>query len=204
MTEGIIMVVGGSRSGKSKFAEELATELGERVVYIATAEISDGEMAERITKHQASRPSSWKTIEAPYELPNALMACQDQADVILIDCMTVFLSNLIIREIGKIGETDNPPIPADLADQLSVMVTELINIAITVSATVIIVSNEVGLGLVPPYNLGRFFRDLSGKINRQIALAAQKVYLINCGLAIDLKALAITPQQIASELKDHH
>jgi adenosylcobinamide kinase/adenosylcobinamide-phosphate guanylyltransferase len=196
----IILVIGGARSGKSKFAAELAGELGERVTYIATAEASDPEMTERIDKHRAARPVSWNTIEAPFNLVEVLSKSLS-SDVVIIDCLTVFLNNLLLKELGPVGETENPTIHPRLEDIIETEIKALVQTARTIPGFVIIVSNEVGMGLAPPYHLGRFFRDIAGRANRLVAEAADKVYWVNCGMAIELKALAKSAEQIADELK---
>ncbi len=199
MESGIILVIGGARSGKSKFAEDLARELGGQVTYIATAEASDREMKERIAKHQSARPAAWKTVEAPDDLVRGLRFSL-QSDVIIIDCLTVYINNLLFREIGSVAETDNPSIDPRLEDEIQGKITALIQSAKETQKVIIMVSNEVGMGLVPVYNLGRLFRDITGRMNRMIAEAALKVFWVNCGMAVELKTLAKTPAQVAKEL----
>lgn len=197
---GIIFIIGGARSGKSRFAEELALELGGPVTYIATAEARDPEMAERIARHQASRPAAWKTIEAPLELGEAVRS-SSIANVVIVDCVTLYLTNLLMRELGAVGETENPVIPLELEAKIQTQITELIRAAKESNALVILVANEVGLGLVPPFIMGRFFRDLAGRTNREIAAAADKVFLLTAGIAIELKAISVTCGQAALEIK---
>jgi adenosylcobinamide kinase/adenosylcobinamide-phosphate guanylyltransferase len=197
---GIILVLGGARSGKSSFAEALARELGGPVTYIATAEARDPEMADRIARHQAARPAHWKTIEAPLNLAEAIRASSG-ASVILVDCVTLYLSNLLMQELGMIGESENPKVPPGLEEKIMQEVQTIIQAATESAALVIFVSNEVGLGLVPPYNLGRFYRDLAGRVNRELAAVAGKVYLLNTGIAIELKALALSPKQAAAGIR---
>lgn len=197
---GIIFIIGGARSGKSRFAEELALELGGQVTYIATAEARDPEMAERIARHQAARPTAWKTIEAPLELAEAIRSSAG-ANVIIVDCITLYLTNLMMQELGPIGETENPVIPLELEVKIQTQIAELIQAAKESKATIILVANEIGLGLVPPFNLGRFFRDLAGRTNREIASAADKVFLLTAGIAVELKAISITSRQAALEIK---
>jgi adenosylcobinamide kinase/adenosylcobinamide-phosphate guanylyltransferase len=196
----IILVLGGARSGKSRFAEELAQELGGQVTYIATAEARDLEMAERIARHQASRPAAWKTIEAPLELAEAIRTSAG-ANVVIVDCVTLYLTNLMMRELGPIGEAENPAIPLEVEAKIQTQITELIQAAKESSALIILVANEVGLGLVPPFTLGRFFRDLAGRTNREIAAAADKVFLLTAGIAVELKAISVTSRQASLEIK---
>lgn len=201
MPNKIILILGGARSGKSNFAEELALELGGPVIYIATAEARDPEMAQRIARHQASRPAAWKTIEAPLELAKAIRS-SNGANVILVDCITLYLTNLLMQELGPMGESENPAIASGLEIKIQTQIAELIQAAQESPALVILVANEVGLGLVPPYTLGRFFRDLAGRANREIAAAADKVFLLTAGTAVELKALSLTSRQAALEIKN--
>lgn len=200
-TSGIILILGGARSGKSRFAEELAKELGGPTTYIATAEAGDPEMAERIARHQATRPVGWKTVEAPLELAEAIRSVTG-AHVIIIDCMTLYLTNILMRELGNVGETENPTIPPELEPKIQTQIAVIIQAAKDSPAIVILVANEVGLGLVPPFTIGRFFRDLAGRANREIAAAADKVFLLTAGIAIELKKSAINPRQTAIKLKN--
>lgn len=195
----IIFVLGGARSGKSSFAEELALELGSPVTYVATAEARDPEMAERIRRHQSSRPAAWKTIEAPFELATAIRAAE--TDTIIVDCITLFLTNLLMRELGPGTESETPVVTPGLAEKIQAEIGDLIQAAQESAAVVILVSNEVGLGLVPPYLLGRFFRDLAGWANRELAAAADQVFLLTAGIAVELKELAISPRKVALKIK---
>lgn len=197
----LIFVVGGARSGKSRFAQQLAAGLGGEVVYIATAEARDDEMKERIAAHRRARPESWRTVEAPLELAEALHSCRGKAEVILVDCLTVFISNLLMKTTGFLGERDNPEIDRALTGQVEAEISEVIKAATESAAHVIVVSNEVGQGLVPPYKLGRFYRDMVGWANQRLAAAADKVYLVHCGLALELKAAAVTAEQACEELR---
>lgn len=200
MPNQIIFILGGARSGKSKFAEGLALELGGQVTYIATAEAGDLEMADRIARHQASRPVAWKTIEAPLELAEAIRSTAG-TDIIIVDCITLYLTNLLMRELGPIEDSENPVIAPELEAKIQANITELIHAAKKSTALVILVANEVGLGLVPPFTVGRFFRDLAGRTNREIATSADKVFLLTAGIAVELKELSVTYQQAAAEIK---
>ena len=118
MSMGMIAVFGGARSGKSHFAQELAEKLRKSTVYIATAQNKDGEMAERIAKHQATRPKSWETVEAPYQLAKAIDICAQRAEVILVDCVSVYLSNLLLKGFGDIGTEEDPQLPLNLDSEI--------------------------------------------------------------------------------------
>ncbi|MGH6873714.1 MAG: bifunctional adenosylcobinamide kinase/adenosylcobinamide-phosphate guanylyltransferase, partial [Aestuariivirgaceae bacterium] len=160
----------GARSGKSRHAEELANKhQGERI-YIATAEPGDEEMQRRISNHRRQRGTEWVTIEEPIELPSALKRECGQGRLVLVDCITLWLSNLMLRErdIGK------------EIDHLCMMLPGL-------DGTLIFVSNEVGLGIVPENELARRFRDEAGVANQRIAAACDEVVVMFAGLALKLK-----------------
>ncbi|MHB1133690.1 MAG: bifunctional adenosylcobinamide kinase/adenosylcobinamide-phosphate guanylyltransferase [Chloroflexota bacterium] len=182
----LILVIGGARAGKSDFAEDLAADLGGRVVFVATAEARDEEMRARIATHQAARPADWRTVEAPLDVGAALVGVQ--ADVALLDCLTLLVSNHLGRQAG-----DDPYVDGGLAQARAALLEELDALVAWQSqtaASLIVVSNEVGLGLVPPYPLGRAYRDLLGWANRRLALVADEVYLLVAGLPVEIKALA--------------
>ena len=173
MSSKLILVLGGARAGKSTFAMRLAKELaGEHsVTFIATAQALDDDMAQRISRHQQERPQTWSTIEEPYHLDRALITVPDSS-VVLVDCLTLFVSNWLLR-----GEDRKLP---EICQSLLTAVQSQ-------NQTVICVSNEVGLGIVPETPLGRTFRDLLGRINQQFAAAADEVYLLVAGLPLRLK-----------------
>lgn len=166
----LILVLGGARAGKSTFALRLAeAQLGDgQGCFIATAQALDDEMSERIARHRAERSAQWITVEEPFQLDAALLQAA-AAKVVLIDCLTLFVSNWLLR-----SENDLQPIVDRMLANLK-------------SQTVICVSNEVGLGLVPDNPLGRTFRDLLGRVNQQFAAAADEVYLLVAGLPLQLK-----------------
>lgn len=173
MTPKLILVLGGARAGKSTFALRLAKDYaGEgSVTFIATAQALDAEMEQRIARHREERPKNWTTIEEPYHLDEALVNVSDSG-VALVDCLTLFVSNWLLREDEH---TLNEVTQRFLANVRSR------------TQTVIVVSNEVGLGLVPETPLGRTFRDLLGRVNQQFAEAADEVYLLVAGLPLRLK-----------------
>ncbi|MEL6725344.1 MAG: bifunctional adenosylcobinamide kinase/adenosylcobinamide-phosphate guanylyltransferase [Pseudomonadota bacterium] len=164
------LILGGARSGKSRRALSLAETLGERRVFIATAEALDAEMEQRIATHKTERGADWTTLEAPLDLSPALAQAALDADVCLVDCLTLWLSNLMHHE-------------SDLSAQ-----TELLCAAIKdCPVPVILVSNEVGLGLVPETPLGRAFRDAQGRLNQRLAEQCDRVEFIAAGLPLTLK-----------------
>ncbi|MFD2670297.1 bifunctional adenosylcobinamide kinase/adenosylcobinamide-phosphate guanylyltransferase [Marinicrinis sediminis] len=188
----IVMVTGGARSGKSTFAEKLAPHLADRGVYIATSQTWDEEMKERVSLHQQRRERgsfAWQTIEEPIELSTVLMQLeqryrgQPEPPVILVDCMTLWLSNWLLQDTTDTDTTVQDALQ-DMMKQLSVM-----------SLSVILVTNEVGDGIVPAYPLGRQFRDWAGWMNQEIALNSEKVFRVTAGLAVELKRLAVDLDQ---------
>lgn len=185
----LILVIGGARSGKSAFAERLAMQSGHSVAYIATATAGDDEMRDRIAHHQAARPSTWHTIEESLHLAEAVHQAALLADVILLDCMTVWLSNwlLVQDELASIEST-----PASVYSEGAMQEIEaLLRVVSTLDANkrLVIVTNEVGLGIVPAFPLGRVYRDILGAVNRRLAEEAARVYLLVAGLAVDIKRL---------------
>ena len=177
----IILVTGGARSGKSKFAESLALKIGGKAAYIATAQIFDDEMAYRVKLHKERRKNFWTTFESPFDADKTILSAEN-FDVILFDCVTIYLSNFIcaanLDDVEKIYRD---------AENLT---QRLIDAAKNSNATIIFVSNEVGAGIVPENKLARIFRDISGIANQKIATSAEKVFLIVAGLAVDLKKLS--------------
>jgi adenosylcobinamide kinase/adenosylcobinamide-phosphate guanylyltransferase len=164
------LILGGARSGKSRHAQMIAEAVSLQRIYIATAEGLDGEMADRITRHQADRDDSWQTIEAPIGLHSAIeRACKGQRSV-LVDCLTMWLSNIMMAEMDVEKE-----------------VQRLCETVARATGPLILVSNEVGMGIVPDSALGRRFRDAQGRLNQQIAATCECVELIAAGLPLRLK-----------------
>lgn len=165
----IIVVTGGARSGKSVIAEAKTVTLGSSFTYIATAEVRDDEMAERVAVHQARRGDEWQTLHAPMDLVGALRQ-SDGKGPRLVDCLTLWLTNLILAE--QDWQKAAKDLIAILPDQKD---------------PVIFVTNEVGSGIVPENALARRFRDAAGSLNQQVAAAADEVYLAVCGLELQVK-----------------
>ena len=196
MPQEIILLLGGARSGKSSYAEKLAQELGERVLYVATAQAKDPEMETRIQIHQQSRPAAWRTLETPTGVGPAVSAAlaEQPMDVILLDCLTLLVTNLILGNLGEdpydeaLDHIDENAAQERVNHELE----QLIAAADSSNIPWIIVSNELGLGLVPDYPLGRLYRDLLGWANQRLAAHAGRVFLMIAGLPIDLKALGHT------------
>ena len=190
----LILILGGARSGKSAFAERLARSSGRSVAFIATATAGDEEMRERIAHHRAARPVSWHTIEEPLDLAGAVQQAGQLADVLLLDCITLWLNNLYAQTIGlHRHESEEEQYRAiALVDETALQSIEnLLASARSLSPgqTLLIVTNEVGLGIVPPYPLGRIYRDTLGYVNQRLAQASDRVYLMVAGLGVDLKRL---------------
>ncbi len=172
----VVLFLGGAGSGKSRRAEQYAALEGRPVVYVATAEAGDDEMCERITRHQAQRPSQWRTIEAPRAVGAALRQLEP-GGVILLDCLSLLASNVLFVH----GTDPEATLKAEI-DDLLVVVAEN-------DHTLIVVTNEVGMALVPEYPLGRRYRDLLGRANQQIAAVAAETYLVVAGIPVELHAL---------------
>lgn len=172
----LILILGGVRAGKSSFAQKLAAQIGSSVTFVATAEAGDEEMRRRIEQHQRSRPLGWRTVEAPLH-PAAALRGTPPADVVLLDCLTLLVSNLMLRED-----------PGPVAERVSAEVSDLLGVFERGPSSFIVVSNEVGLGVVPPYPSGRAFRDLLGSVNQRLAQRADRVYWMLAGLPLEMKA----------------
>ena len=170
MKTGIVLVLGGARSGKSAYGEKLATGSGLEPVYIATATAGDAEMTARIAQHRARRGLEWRTIEEPHALEAALVENAAEGRALLVDCLTLWLTNLMLSGVD----------PETRGDALC-------HTARGLSGLVVFVSNEVGLGIVPDTALGRRFRDAQGRLNQAIAAVAVNVVFVAAGLPLFLK-----------------
>jgi adenosylcobinamide kinase/adenosylcobinamide-phosphate guanylyltransferase len=178
----LTLVLGGARSGKSTFAENRAADLGgENVLYLATSESKDEEMGHRIAKHRAERPSAWKTLEAP----------RDVVRLLKLDCMTFLVANHLLAAAGPAGDPFGDPSgdPFDVQIEASVVaeVEGLVAYVRSTDVEMLVVSNEVGLGLVPPYELGRAYRDILGRANQMLASHADEVFLLVAGIPMKVK-----------------
>ena len=165
-----MLVLGGARSGKSRYAQTLAEASGGGLVFVATAQAFDAEMTDRIRRHRADRDHRWATVEAPVDLAGALSAVDGNDTVVLIDCLTLWASNLLL------GDED-----ADAR------LAQLIAVLGSARAKVLMVANEVGLGIVPDNALARRFRDLAGTINQRVAAVADRVHMTVAGIPIVVK-----------------
>ncbi|MFA7292514.1 MAG: bifunctional adenosylcobinamide kinase/adenosylcobinamide-phosphate guanylyltransferase [Rhodocyclaceae bacterium] len=178
------LVIGGARSGKSALAEKHARESGLRVVYVATAEIADAEMARRIAHHRARRPSEWGLVEAPLQLAAALQAHAAKDTCLVVDCLTLWLSNLLFAGAAARQAEANEAIDCPL---LASETAALIETLPTLPGWVTLVSNEVGWGIVPMHPVSRCFADEQGRINQRVAAVCDRVTLVAAGLPLALK-----------------
>lgn len=166
----LTLVIGGARSGKSRHAEELIQKSGAPWAYVATAEALDDEMAARIAHHRARRDPRWRTIDAPRDLAGALSSLDGAGEAVLVDCLTLWLSNTLLAD----GDVE-------------VACDDLVGVLRRISGPLIVVSNEVGFGIVPDTPLGRRFRDAQGRLNQAVAGVAERVVLVAAGLPLVLK-----------------
>ena len=172
MDKKTILVTGGARSGKSKYAEQRAASLGSRRLYLATAEARDEEMALRIAQHQQRRAGQWLTVEEPVEIGSVLLSHRGRLDAALVDCLTLWLSNLVLQRDWTFAEEK---------------VRELLEILPQLDFHVVLVTNEVGWGIVPDNALARAFRDCAGSVNQHVGAAADEVVLMVAGLPMIIK-----------------
>jgi adenosylcobinamide kinase/adenosylcobinamide-phosphate guanylyltransferase len=183
---GLTLVLGGARAGKTRFAERLAARYGGRICYVATAEPGDDEMRARIAAHRASRPAQWLTVEASRDVAGALDTIE-RPDALLLDCLTVWTSNVLLDRLNPDALSERGARAAE--DAATAAVDALLDWRRAADVPLIVVSNEVGLGVTPPFPLGRLFQDVLGRLNQRLAAAADEVYLVVAGLALPLKRL---------------
>lgn len=195
----LTLILGGVRSGKSRFGQELAHQLGgDNVLFVATAESRDAEMARRIDKHRESRPIAWQTLERPLQTGIAIDACNALQPVVLVDCLTLLVSNVLLANESELHSLDGI---AAIENRMQVEVDDLIRVAENNETHLIVVSGEVGMGLVPETALGRLFRDMHGWSNQRIAARATSTYFMIAGLSINASLLACSVQKAAQELR---
>ena len=175
MSKRLTLVLGGVRAGKSTHAQRLA-EAGERVLFVATAEALDEDMSARIRTHRQSRPPDWDTLEEPLDIVAAMKPLLSRHDTVLLDCLTLWVSNLLLRA------------PDSAVADIPSRVHDLLQLYREQEASWIVVSNEVGLGVVPPTKLGRVYADELGRVNQMVAAAADDVVFMAAGLPLNLKA----------------
>jgi adenosylcobinamide kinase/adenosylcobinamide-phosphate guanylyltransferase len=166
--------LGGARSGKSRLAQARAERATGELVFVATGEALDAEMTERIARHRAERGSRWRTVEAPRDLPEVLRRECAPGRVVLVDCLTLWLSNVMLPD-----------------EDTGAATSDLISAIDAQRGTLVLVSNEVGMGIVPETPLGRRFRDAAGRLNQAVAAVADEVLLVAAGLAITMKGASV-------------
>ncbi len=174
---GCILITGGARAGKSSYAQKLASDIGGRVLFVATAEAKDEDMRLRIEKHKKSRPVNWDTLEAPVEVGRAIGKKDGDYPVVLVDCITMLVSNVMLQAGNE----------KSAESEVLKEIDSLVNIMNSKTAAYILVSNEVGLGIVPDNELSRNYRDLLGRANQLIAQHADEVYLMVSGIPVKIK-----------------
>ena len=179
-----ILIVGGARSGKSHFAQELALKSGKPVLFVATAVAGDEEMRQRIEEHRRTRPAAWSTLEVTTHVGNEISQKIGGAQMEIVDCITLLISNIFGQYADETGEQiDAPLVEKEVISEISEL-EECIN---RLDASFIMVTNEVGMGLVPANQMGRLYRDLLGKANQFLAQRADEIYLMMAGLPVPIK-----------------
>jgi adenosylcobinamide kinase/adenosylcobinamide-phosphate guanylyltransferase len=180
-----VLILGGARSGKSRFAQELAQRWGGNVLFVATAEAGDNDMRQRIEKHRQNRPSDWRTLETTRDIGVCIEKECGRAGTVLVDCITLLVSNIFNRySEADLEKTEEQ----ELEVQVLAEITALVEIIARTPADFIIVSNELGLGLVPSNRMGRLYRDLLGRANQVLAQYADEVYLMVAGIPLMIKS----------------
>ena len=194
----LTFILGGARSGKSELATKLAAASGRDVLFVATMRELDDEMRSRVTAHRAARPSAWRTIEAPTDLLGALREHAKGGEFIVVDCLTVWIANVLMDALpdpdaASVDEADA------VLDDIAMGARELCDWASAHDGGVAIVSNEVGSGVVPAYRLGRLFRDATGSANKMVAAGSDRAYYVVAGVVLDLRALAMPIDAVAGD-----
>lgn len=183
----IIYITGGARSGKSSFAEKKVFESEKEKIYIATAISFDEEMKERVRLHKIQRGEDWITIEGYKNISNILSEYKNLNKIILLDCLTNMVTNNMIMDRDIDWDKITQESLRDIESEIKNEVQDLIDFIKDSSLDMIVVSNEVGMGLVPPYALGRYFRDIGGRMNQLVAKESDEAYLVVSGLELKLK-----------------
>lgn len=189
----LIFVLGGARSGKSSIAEKITQTLGEKVLYLATAAVLDQEMEKRVDLHRKRRPDYWSTIEETHRISQVIKENGDLYEVIMVDCLTILVSNLLLDE--GFPDTDTVLNAPEKEHAILNEIKNLSMLAQEAKAHVVIVSNELGAGIVPANEMGRLYRDLVGWANQTVASYADEVYYTIAGLPVELKAMSKTIRQ---------
>lgn len=185
--EKLVLITGGARSGKSRLAEELALKSGQKTAYIATAAVYDAEMEERVRLHKNRRPDTWQTVEETLDLAGALDRLLPDREIVILDCLTFWLTNMLMDMYDEsVVAKAQPKWEQLILDKLDGFLLT----AAGAPYRLLVVSNEVGLGLVPDNPLGRVFRDLAGRANQKVAQAADAVFFTVAGIPVKIKEKA--------------
>ncbi len=179
-----ILVIGGARSGKSHYAYELALKSAQPVFFVATAEAGDEEMRQRIEEHQKIRPSAWSTLEATTHVGSQILQKIDKAQTVIVDCITLLVNNILSQHSDPSGKAIDAPL---IERGVMAEISELVDCINQVNASFIVVTNEVGLGLVPDNRMSRLYRDLLGRANQILARHVDEVHLMVAGLPLRIK-----------------
>ena len=183
----IILITGGARSGKSTFAEKLAKETNEKVLYVATSIPFDEEMKERVKKHKERRPNNWDTFEGYKDLKSIFVNPSLDFEIVLLDCVTIMVTNLLFDKTGEDIESFSEEELNHIEAEILKEIADFLDAADKTTKTIILVTNEVGFGIVPEYKLARVFRDIAGRVNQYIANRAKEVSLVVCGIQMKVK-----------------
>ena len=179
-----ILIIGGARSGKSNFAQELALKSAQPVLFVATAEAGDEEMRQRIEEHQKVRPATWSTLEATTHIGSQVLKKIGKAQTVVVDCITLLINNIFNQYSDPSGEQIDAPL---IEKEVMAEIGELVDCINQINANFIIVTNEVGLGLVPANRMSRLYRDLLGRANQIMAQRADEIYLMVTGTPLPIK-----------------
>jgi len=179
-----ILIIGGARSGKSNFAQELALKSAQPVLFVATAEAGDEEMRQRIEEHQKVRPATWSTLEATTHVGSQVLKKIGKAQTVIVDCITLLINNIFNQYSDPSGEQIDAPL---IEKEVMAEIGELVDCINQVNANFIIVTNEVGFGLVPANRMSRLYRDLLGRANQIMAQRADEIYLMVAGIPLPIK-----------------
>ncbi|WP_350306822.1 bifunctional adenosylcobinamide kinase/adenosylcobinamide-phosphate guanylyltransferase [Photorhabdus viridis] len=181
----MILITGGARSGKSVLVEKLAAQASEQVLYIATAVVTDSEMAERIQLHRENRPAHWRTWEGYRDLGAVITTQTQPGEAVILECITTLITNLLFDQAGQTSpeQMDFAVLEVEIQQQIS----DLLAACARMTSPIYLVTNELGMGIVPENRLARHFRDIAGRVNQRLAAAASEVFLMVSGIEVKIK-----------------